>query len=469
MKMPVRAQARAKLIDSSLHLDDPSRLKARGRVRFHLVTLGCPKNRVDSEVMFGSLLKNQFEYTNQPEEAELIVINSCSFIEEAKKESIDTILEMSQYKKRGRLQKLVVAGCLAQRYQGQIETLLPEVDYFIGTGEYYKIAAIIESEKRGHYSIPSYIHTYEAPRINSMPAYTAYLKLTEGCNRKCAFCIIPKIRGKQRSQSIQNLLTEAQILSENGATELNLIGQDLTAYGTDLRDHTTSLETLLKGLVKIKKLNWIRLLYCYPDHITDEFISLLKNEAHICSYIDMPLQHIDDDILKSMRRGVNSRMIRKIIERLRTEIPDLIFRTSFIVGYPDETEKQFQTLYEFVKEMRFDRVGIFGYSPEEDTHAATLPRQIPKKIKTQRRDALMMLQAGISLKHHQALKGKKIDVLIEGWDKQKRLYQGRHAGQAPEIDGYSFIQAPPTKKLLPGSYVTATVQEASPYDLVCAI
>src|SRR3989338_9816033 len=285
-------------------------------MKFHFVTLGCPKNRVDSEVMFGSLLQNQYEYTEDPKEAELIVVNSCYFIEDEKKESIDTILSMSEFKTKGQLKKLVVAGCLAQRYQKDVESLFPEVDHFIGTGEYYKIASIVESESRGNYSIPSYIHSYEAPRMNSMPAYTAYLKLTEGCDRRCAFCIIPKIRGKQKSQSIENLVLETKALVLNGVTELNLIGQDLTSYGTDLRDQRTNLEALLTELVKIKEVKWIRLLYCYPDHISEEFLNLLRNEEKICKYIDMPLQHIDDEILKSMRRGVNSQKIRTVISQI---------------------------------------------------------------------------------------------------------------------------------------------------------
>src|SRR3989338_689624 len=313
-------------------------------MKFHFVTLGCPKNRVDSEVMFGSLLEHHYEYTDNPKEAELIIVNSCSFIEDAKRESVDTILEMSEFKTKGQLKKLIVAGCLAQRYQKEAESLFPEVDHFIGTGEYYKISSIVESESRGNYSIPSYIHSYEAPRMNSMPAYTAYLKLTEGCDRRCAFCIIPKIRGKQKSQSIENLVLEAKALVQNGVTELNLIGPDLTSYGTDLRDQRTNLEALLKELVKIKEIKWIRLLYCYPDHITDDFIELFKNEEKICKYIDMPLQHINDEILKSMRRGVNSQKIRTVLDRLRNLIPHLVFRTSFIAGYPGETQAQFEEL-----------------------------------------------------------------------------------------------------------------------------
>lgn len=434
--------------------------------KFHFITLGCPKNRVDSEVMFGSLLKDSYEYTDTPKEAELIIVNSCSFIESAKKESIDTILTMAAFKKTGSLKKLVVAGCLAQRYQKQVEEAFPEVDHFIGTGEYYKITSIIEAEKRGNYSIPSYIHTYTSPRINSMPRYTAYLKITEGCDRKCAFCIIPKIRGKQKSQSIENLVTEANILVENGATELNLIGQDLTSYGRDLRDGKSTLTALLKELVTIKDLKWLRLLYAYPDQISNDFISLIQNEEKICNYVDMPLQHIDDEILKAMRRGVNSRMIRSVIDRFRTQIPNLILRSSFITGFPGETDAQFETLYNFVKEMAFDRLGVFTFSQEEDTHAGTLPDQIPADLALQRKEKLMMMQAELSLNKHKSLIGKAVEILIEGWDDEKKLFQGRNWGQAPDIDGYSFVKAP-RGTLSSGQYVQAQVEEAFPYDLLC--
>lgn len=434
-------------------------------MKFHFVTLGCPKNRVDSEVMFGSLLKNNYEYTDTPKEAELIVINSCTFIEDAKKESIDTILEMAQFKETGALKKLVVAGCLAQRYQSQAEKLFPEVDYFIGTGEYYKITSILESEARGNYSIPSYIHTYSDARINSMPSYTAYLKLTEGCDRKCAFCIIPSIRGKQKSQTIENLVTEAKILAEGGVRELNLIGQDLTSYGTDLKDGTTGLSNLLKELVKIDPLRWIRLLYCYPDRISDELITLFKKEEKICRYIDMPLQHIDDDILIAMKRGVNQRRIRQIVERLKKEIPNLIFRTSFITGYPGESEEKFRKLYDFVKEMEFDRVGIFTYSQEEGTLSASLMNQIPSKIKRSRKDALLLLQSEISLKKQRALVESEIEVLVEGWDEKKNLYRGRHWGQAPDIDGFTYVSSE-RGSYKAGEFATCLVKEGYPYDLI---
>ncbi|MBI3019532.1 MAG: 30S ribosomal protein S12 methylthiotransferase RimO [Deltaproteobacteria bacterium] len=443
-------------------------------MKFHFVTLGCPKNRVDSEVMFGSLLQHQYEYTENPKEAELIVVNSCSFIEDAKKESIDMILSMSEFKKTGHLQKLVVAGCLAQRYQKDVESLFPEVDHFIGTGEYYKISSIVESQSRGNYSIPSYIHSYEAPRMNSMPSYTAYLKLTEGCDRRCAFCIIPKIRGKQKSQSIENLVLETKALVQNGVTELNLIGQDLTSYGTDLRDQRTNLEALLKELVKIKEMKWVRLLYCYPDHMTEEFLNLLRNEEKICKYIDMPLQHIEDEILKSMRRGVNSYKIRTIISRLRESIPGFVFRTSFIAGYPAETEEQFEKLYEFVKQEEFDHVGVFTYSQEEDTHAAALPQQLSQKVKLKRKERLMMLQSEISLKKHKAQVGHELEVLVEGWDEAKKLYQARSFGQAPDIDGNVFIEPwvsdpSPEIKLQPGQYCKVKVKKALPYDLIAQL
>ena len=436
-------------------------------MKFHFVTLGCPKNRVDSEVMFGSLLKDQYEYTEHPGEAELIIINSCTFIEDAKKESIETILRMSEHKKTGQLKKLVVAGCLAQRYQSEAEELLPEVDHFIGTGEYYKISSIIESKERGNYSIPSYIHTYTAPRINSMPFYTAYLKIAEGCDRKCSFCIIPSIRGKQKSQSIENLVREASIFADQGVKELNLIGQDLTSYGRDLKDNHTDLLSLLKNLTKISSLKWIRLLYAYPDQISPELVEFMKQEEKMCKYIDMPLQHIDDDILKAMRRGVNSPKMRKIIDSFRSQIPNLIFRTSFITGFPGETEAQFNALYTFIKEMEFDRVGVFTFSQEEGTHAETLSDTISKKIKTKRKEALMMLQSEISLKRHRSWIGKRLNVLIESWDKQKKIYKGRNYGQAPDIDGFTYVET--DVDLKPGVFVDALVSEAHPYDLVCKL
>ncbi|MBI4040827.1 MAG: 30S ribosomal protein S12 methylthiotransferase RimO [Deltaproteobacteria bacterium] len=432
-------------------------------MKFHFITLGCPKNRVDSEVMFGSLLEHFYEYTDEPQEAELIVVNSCAFIQDAKKESIDTILEVSEFKKTGKLKKLVVAGCLAQRYQKEIEVLLPEVDHFIGTGEYYKIASIVESEQRGNYSIPSYIHAYDAPRINSMPFYTAYLKITEGCNRKCGFCIIPTMRGLQKSQSIENLQEEAQRLVALGVRELNLIGQDLTSYGTDLKDAKTTLSALLKKLVTIKDLKWIRLLYCYPDKISSELIEFISSEEKICKYLDLPLQHIHNDILQSMRRGVNQTMILNLIDELRNRIDKLTLRTSFMTGYPGESAEHFETLYGFVKQMEFDHVGVFTYSQEEGTHAETLKGQIDQKVKEKRKEKLMMVQSEISRKHHQKKVGSTASVLIENWQESSTLYQGRYEGQAPDIDGHVYVAS--DKALQVGQFYPVRFNKAYTYDL----
>lgn len=436
-------------------------------MKFHFITLGCPKNRVDSEVMFGSLLQHEYEYTDDPAQAELIVVNSCSFIESAKTESINTILEMASYKQEGSLKKLVVSGCLAQRYQKEVEAQFPEVDHFIGTGEYYKIASILESQQRGNYSIPSYIHTYSAPRLNSMPFYTAYLKLTEGCNRQCGFCIIPKIRGRQKSQTIENLAEEARRLVSNGVTELNLIGQDLTSYGTDLNDSASNLLNLLKELVKIKDLKWIRLLYCYPDKISEEFLEFLASQEKVCNYIDLPLQHIDPIILKSMKRGVTQKLILKTLDRIRSKVPNLTLRTSFIVGYPGETDLQFQTLYNFVKDQKFDHVGVFTYSHEENTYSYDLKSQIKESVKIQRKDKLMMLQAEIAKEKKKAFVGKDLEVLIEGWDPKVGRIRARYEGQAPDIDGNVFIEeAKENPSFQPGKYVSIRILRSLTYDLI---
>jgi ribosomal protein S12 methylthiotransferase len=416
----------------------------------YFVSLGCPKNRVDTEVMLGLTDGAGLTIADSPEGAQVIVVNTCGFIGAAKEESIDTILEMGKYKADGRCERLVVTGCLSQRYPEELRREMPEVDTFLGSGDVDKIVDAIRGRtaRDGVTMDPAYLYDDVTPRLQSLPAYTAYVKIAEGCDRPCGFCIIPKMRGGQRSRSPESVEREVRDLVARGAVEINLVAQDLTTYGWDLnvaagqhkRDGDVNLAKLVRRLGAIEPLRWLRLHYAYPTATSDELLRAIAEEPRVAKYVDMPLQHIDDDVLKAMRRGHVGDTSRKLIDKIRTTIPGVTLRTTFIVGHPGETEVAFQQLVDFVRQYELDHVGAFTYSQEEGTYSATRGDQVPKKEAERRRRELMRVQRTISRKKMKAMVGRELEVLVEGpSDESEYLWSGRHAGQAPEIDGQVYL------------------------------
>ncbi|HET7788047.1 MAG TPA: 30S ribosomal protein S12 methylthiotransferase RimO [Myxococcales bacterium] len=432
----------------------------------YLLSLGCPKNRVDSEVMLGSLLEDGYRIVEEPAEAEVILINSCAFIGEAKQESIDAILEHARHKETGRCKALVVAGCLTQRYADVLQQEMPEVDYFVGTSAYPQIARILKGERdRAVIPDPDYIADSRTPRRNSMPRWTAYVKISEGCDNKCTFCIIPTLRGLQRSRPISDIVAEAQRLVGEGAVELNLVAQDLTAYGHDLPGKPR-LHDLLAALADVPA-RWIRLHYAYPRDFPEPLIEALATQPNLARYLDMPLQHIADPVLRRMKRGRDAKWVRRLVSRIRERVPDLTFRTSFIVGFPGETEAEFEELCDFVEEMRFEKVGVFQFSREEGTPSFDLDGQLPQRVKAARQKKLLGIQRRISRQHQQKLVGRTLDVLVEGVsDETELLLEGRCMGQAPEIDGKVYINRGEARA---GEIVPVEIEQAGDYDLVGGI
>ena len=433
-----------------------------------MVSLGCPKNLVDAEVMLGYLGKEGYEITTDEHEADIIIVNTCSFIKEAKQESIDTILDLADRKHDANCKLLVVTGCLPQRYQEELSKELPEVDIFVGTGDYPKIAEIIAA-KRGvegqvrYIGDPDYLYDSEMPRMQSSPRYYSYLKIAEGCSNCCSYCVIPSLRGKFRSRPLNLVMEEARRLVGGGVKELNLIAQDITVYGSDLPGGI-NLETLLKEIVQIAGLRWIRLLYSYPDGITDGLIHLIKSEEKICKYLDIPLQHISDPVLTRMNRRSSEAQIRALITKLRTEIPDIALRTSLIVGFPGETDEDFKTLCHFVEEVQFDRLGVFCYSKEEGTPAASLPDQVSERVKRERYKKLMQLQARLSFKRNRRLMDTVEEVIVEGVSEESDLLlKGRCSRQAPDIDGMVYITSGQANV---GDIVKLKITDSSDYDLI---
>jgi ribosomal protein S12 methylthiotransferase len=461
-------------MDKSLTAVD-SRPASKADNKFvHFVSLGCPKNLVDSEIMLGHLMGAEYKITQKPEEADAIIVNTCGFIDAAKQESISTILEMAEYKEKGKPDmKLVVAGCLTQRYKDQLSEGLPEADLFIGTGEFHKITEILtESEKaraqKNFFNLPTYLQQENTPRVNTQPFYTSYLKIAEGCLKRCAFCAIPKIRGNLQSRTLPSIVKEAERLVSTGVREINVVSHDFTDFGWDLRRKNAqaaeSPVALLDQLSQVNGLDWIRVLYLYPDGITPEMVKLIKERANLCKYFDMPLQHISDAVLKRMNRKMTKAEITDILAMIRSEIPEAVIRTQFIVGFPGETEEDFEELMKFVEEQRFDRVGCFEYSPEDITPAGKMPDQIDDKTKRRRRDALMKMQADISREMHLRQVGKTLPVLIEGFSEETDLLlKGRTQQQAPEIDGVVLITAGTAKV---GEIVQVKITDAHDYDLV---
>lgn len=433
--------------------------------RVYMHTLGCPKNRVDSEVMLGTLARAGYRLEPDAARADIIVVNTCGFIESAKVESVDAIVELADLKRTGRAKKLVVAGCLVQRHAGELAKALPEVDHFVGTGAYQDIVRIVSDAQAKRLVVPDpdFVHSAATPRVNSLPSHTAYLKISEGCDNACAFCIIPKLRGAQRSRPIDDVVAEAQALAHQGTLELSLVAQDLTAYGYDLPGRPR-LHDLLRALVSVEGIRWIRLHYAYPRDVPDALVRTIADEPKIVKYLDMPLQHSSDRLLRSMKRGRDSVFLRELLARLRSGVPGIALRTSLIVGLPGETERDFQDLLAFVAEERFERLGVFEYSPEEGTPAATMARQVPQAVKRERFERIMEVQQAISRAHQRAMIGRRLEVLVEGRaEETEHLLAGRHAQQAPEIDGITYMN---DGVAYPGEIVTVEVTDASDYDLV---
>jgi ribosomal protein S12 methylthiotransferase len=437
--------------------------------KVHLVSLGCPKNRVDSEVMVGKLQRGPFELVDDPASADVIVVNTCSFIQPATEESVNTVLEMAGYKDTGRCRKLVVTGCMVQRFGRALEDELPEVDHFLGTGEYHRIDEVLLARAgqapRSFVDTPMYIHDELAPRINSWMPHSAYLKISEGCDHRCAFCIIPQLRGKMRSRTVPSLVEEARRLADSGVVELNLVSQDSTAYGRDLGDEN-DLGVLLRSLARVDGIRWIRLHYAYPIGLPESLLRAIAEEEKVVKYLDMPLQHASGPMLKAMRRGVTREGQERILERVRRFVPDIAVRTTFIVGFPGETDEDFGVLRDFVQAQQFDRVGVFTYFPEDGTPAATLPDQVPEKVRLARQKDLMKLQARISKTRNRALVGREFDVLVDGPSKESEfVLAGRLATQAPDVDGQVYIVSPP-EDVRAGQFRRVRVTRAAEHDLV---
>ena len=435
------------------------------------VSLGCDKNLVDTENMLGILKNKGFEFTDDEWEADIIAINTCCFIGDAKQESINTILEMAEHKKDARCKVLVVAGCLAHRYQDEIIKDIPEVDAFVGTSSYDKIADMINSvlEEKG---ISNFVEDanrmpmVEADRIVTTPGYYEYLKIAEGCDKHCTYCVIPKVRGSFRSFPIEYLVNQTKKLVEGGVKEIILVAQETTLYGVDLYGKK-SLPKLLHNLGLIEGLEWIRILYCYPEEINDELIEAIKNEPKVCHYLDMPIQHASDNILKRMGRRTSKQELTDIVAKLRREIPDIALRTTLITGFPSETDVDHEEVMQFIDECEFDRLGVFTYSREEDTVAAQMPDQIDEEIKEKYRDELMQLQQEISADRSAAMIGRIVRVMIEGFIPEDNTYVGRSYKDAPNVDGLVFVEC--DRELMSGDFIDVKITGSTEYDLIGTI
>lgn len=437
-------------------------------MKIGFVSLGCPKNQLDTEVMLHELLDAGYEITADETEADIVIINTCAFIESAKRESIDSILDIAWLKKNRSLRSIIVAGCLAERYRDDIFNELPEVDAIIGVGSIHNVVDAVKAcEEKRNAKYSSYLPNDEVKlggdRVLVGPEYSAYIKIAEGCDNRCAYCAIPAIRGKFRSRQIEDVVAEAKQLEELGVRELCVVAQDITRYGLDIYGEY-SLAKLLRAITDATQIPWIRLLYCYPDKITDELIAEIRDNPRILKYIDLPIQHITDHMLTAMNRHGDSAMIRNVIGKLRREIPGMIIRTTLIVGFPGETEDDVNELCEFVKETKFDRLGCFTYSREEDTPAYDFPDQIDDQVKNDRMDMVMRLQVEINEENNRALIGKTIEVLCEDYDTVGEIYYGRSAADAPDIDGKVYFKS--NEKIEPGSFVNVKVRKVMDYDLV---
>ena len=432
------------------------------------VSLGCDKNLVDSENMLGILHESGHQIINEEEEADIIIVNTCCFINDAKEESINTILEMAQYKKSGKLKALIIAGCLAERYREEILTEIPEVDALLGTASFPKILEVVEEITEGgqqvHFEALDRIPKLSTRRLLTSGTYTAYLKIAEGCDKHCTYCVIPSVRGNYRSVPMESLIEEANYLASQGVKEIILVAQETTLYGTDLYGKKM-LPKLLEELSKIDGIAWIRILYCYPEEITDELIEVIRKEEKVIPYLDIPIQHASDRILKLMGRRTDQADLIRVINKLRKEIPGIVLRTTLITGFPTETEEDHQELMDFVRDMKFERLGVFTYSKEEDTPAAKLKPQILAKVKKQRQKDLMKLQQANVFENSEKQIGKIFDVLVEGRvADEEKVYIGRTYMDAPQVDGYIFFSS--DEELISGDFVKVKVTSAKDYDLV---
>ncbi|WMI80738.1 30S ribosomal protein S12 methylthiotransferase RimO [Anaerotignum sp. MB30-C6] len=440
----------------------------KGTVAF--TSLGCDKNRVDSEVMLGILAQKGFQVIADEGQADIIVVNTCCFIKDALEESIETILEMAEYKKTGNCKGLIVAGCLGQRYEEDFFNELPEVDAIIGTAAYESVAEVASEILAGKTG-ERYLEDIDRPmedangklRVLSTAPYFAYLKISEGCDNHCTYCVIPKLRGKHRSRALESLMDEAAVLAQNGVKELVVVAQDTSIYGRDLYGES-KLHVLLEELAKINGIEWIRLLYCYPETLTQETIDVMAKNEKICHYIDMPIQHGNDAVLKRMGRKSSQALIKEKVAALRQAMPDIAIRTTLIVGFPGETEEEFQDLVSFVEEMKFDRLGVFSYSQEEGTPAGKMENQIEDELKEARRDTIMDIQKNIAAALCEKEVGKVVQVLVEGKLPEESVYCGRTRRDAPDIDGLVFLNA--EEEIYSGDFVTVKIREAGDYDLM---
>jgi ribosomal protein S12 methylthiotransferase rimO len=437
-------------------------------VKAGFISLGCAKNLVDTEVMLGIMREHGIDITNEPAEADILIVNTCAFIQSAKEESVTTVLGMADYKETGRCRSLIVAGCLGQRYGQQLLDELPEADAIIGTGAWGRIMEVIQETLKGRRLLivgkDETIYDAKTPRLRTTPNYTAYVKIAEGCDHRCAFCAIPLIRGSFRSRVMEDILTEAQDLAESGVREIVLIAQDSANYGLD-RYKKPMLSELLRALAKVEKLSWIRVLYSYPKYFTDELIDVFATEPKVVKYVDLPLQHAHDAILRSMNRPDTRDSLETLIKKLRERIPGVAIRSTFIVGFPGETDTHYQTLRAFVEKQRFDKVGIFTYSEEEDTPAAKLPQKVPEDIMQERYHDLMSLQSKISEEINISLENQEADVLVEGRDAEEQgIAVGRSYREAPEVDGQVYIEGDMESRV--GDIVRVRFLQGFTYDIV---
>ena len=442
--------------------------------RIYFVSLGCPKNQVDTELMLGQVEAAGHALVEAPEDADVIVVNTCAFIDAAKEESVDTILEMAEHKKSA-ARRLVVTGCLAQRYADDLTRDIPEIDHILGSSDFPSLAKVLAPSRKKLPVVqvtetPAYIYDHDAPRVRIGANHSAYVKIAEGCDRPCAFCIIPKLRGPQRSRGIDDIVREVEHLGAEGAVEVNLIAQDLTRYGHDAGSDPATrpdLAQLLRALGRVDGVRWIRLHYTFPSAFDDALIDAIASEPKVVKYVDVPLQHISDPMLKRMRRGHSSRVTRELVAKLRARIDDVVLRTTFIVGHPGETDAEFEELCEFVAESRFERAGAFTYSIEPGTVSAMLPNRVDPEVAAARQERLMELQRQISRARHEAMVGRELDVLVEGVSSEsEHLLEGRWYGQAPGIDGVTYLA---DGQAQPGAIVRARVTQASDYDLAATL
>ncbi len=436
-------------------------------IQILFVSLGCDKNLVDSEVMLGLLEEKGYAITNEEKEADVVIINTCCFIHDAKEESIENIIEMGRLKQTGKVKALIITGCLAERYKDEIRQELPEVDAILGTSSTESIVEAVETVLEGkryeHFDDINYLAPSHEKRAITSGTYMGYLKIAEGCNKHCTYCIIPKVRGTYRSVPMEDLIAQAAYLVSNGITELCLVAQETTLYGIDLYGKK-KLPELLRKLSEIEDLVWIRLLYCYPEEITEELILEIRDNPKVCHYLDMPLQHSEDRILQRMGRKTTKEDIKKTIAHIREEIPDIVIRTSLIAGFPGETEQEHEEMLSFIDETEFNRLGVFTYSPEEDTPAAEFDCQIPEDVKIKWKDEIMGLQQEISYDLNAAMVGKTLKVVVEGYLYQEQMYLCRSYMDAPEIDGYVFVSS--QEELLSGDFIHVTITDFNEYDLI---